>query len=59
MGEWIGSMVAFALFTALPAYLLASEYNLAVSVAFASLSATSISIFWNTSKLVKQGKSRQ
>ena len=59
MGEWLGVMTTIALFTVLPAYLLASEYNLAVSLAFASISAALLSIFWNTSKLIERGKSQQ
>lgn len=59
MGEWLGVITTIALFTVLPAYLLAGEFNLAVSLAFASISAALLSIYWNTNKLIEQGKSRQ
>ena len=59
MGEWLGVMVTIALFTVVPAYLLAGEYNLAVSLSFASISICLLSIFWNTSQLVRQGKPKQ
>lgn len=56
MGEWLATVITIFLFTVIPAYLLESEYNLAISLSFASISGILLSIFWNTNKLVEQGK---
>lgn len=50
ISEWIGTLIVIAIFTIFPAYLLWNEYNMAVALAFSSISATSLSIFWNTNK---------
>lgn len=51
--EWIGTLIIIAIFTVFPAYLLWNEYNMAVALAFSSISATLLSTFWNTNKLTQ------
>lgn len=53
LSEWIGTLIIIAIFTVFPAYLLWNEYNMAVALAFSSISATLLSTFWNTNKLTQ------
>lgn len=52
-GGCLGSLFVIAIFTGVPAYMLGVQYNLAVGLAYASISGTLLSIFWNTNKMVK------
>lgn len=54
--EWIGTLIVIIIFTIFPAYLLWNEYNMAVALAFSSISATLLSTFWNTNKLTHKKK---
>ena len=53
LSEWIGTLIIIAIFTVFPTYLLWDEYNMAVALAFSSISATLLSTFWNTNKLTQ------
>ena len=53
---WLSISISAALFSLAPAVLLGFQYNLAVGVAYFSLSLTLLSIFWDLNDITDQLK---